>query len=78
MFSVGKCVKNFLLSFTLALIILGDSFLGFFVAELSDGVSRAFSGAYWLIFVWWGIELLVCLRSIMLLGVDLIIGCGIL
>jgi hypothetical protein len=78
MFSVGKCVKNFLLSFTLALIILGDSFLGFFVAELSDGVSGAFSGAYWLIFVSWGIELLVCLRSIMLLGVDLIIGCGIL
>jgi len=39
MFSVGKCVKNFLLSSTLALIILGDSFLGFFVAEFSDGVS---------------------------------------
>jgi hypothetical protein len=77
MFSVGKCVKNFLLSSTLALIILGDSFLGFFVGEFSDGVSGVFSGAYWLIFVWWGIEL-VCLRSIILLGVDLIIGCGIL
>jgi hypothetical protein len=77
MFSVGECVKNFLLSSTLALIILGDSFLGFFVAEFSDGVSGAFSGAYWLIFVWWGIEL-VCLRSIILLGFDLIIECGIL
>lgn len=62
MFSVGECVKNFLLSSTLALIILGDSFLGFFVGEFSDGVSGAFSGAYWLIFVWWGIEL-VCFKE---------------